>query len=221
MTHNDDDSSGELQQLESQLLNKLDEKIQQEEEEELLDRYDKSIRAAEEREATQKNDNDSRATDKVVIAGVQPRKTKVLKEEDTWSDMEDDERPRRIFIDDFDNDDNVPRAVGRIIPGSIEGLEYVRATKLIPRYLSKRLKSRKEIGRHFEKSFRKREGCSMEPVYLMGFHVRLESANPNSWRLVVTGFRKTTDLFLQSWERRFQKGRQHSPEVAAPSPAHY
>jgi hypothetical protein len=206
-----DDS--ELLKLESQLLDRLDGRILQAEEKEMMDRYDAIIRVAEE-ENTETNvmvpQNNNRS-DTIIRGGddiANKRRRKVLRDEDTWSDM-DDEKPKCI-----DLDTNSTKNVKGLIQ-SIEGLEYVRATKLIPRYLSKRLnKSRKDIESNFEKSFRKREGSSLQPVYLMGFGVRLESASPNSWRLVVTGFREATDLFLQSLERRFRTGIQQEATSA-------
>ena len=74
----------------------------------------------------------------------------------------DEEKPRSINPE--------PRVTG-IEPGSIEGLEFVRASKLIPRYLSKRLKSRQDIEKYFEKSFREREGAHLSSIDLIGFRV--------------------------------------------------
>jgi hypothetical protein len=82
-------------------------------------------------------------------------------------------------------------------PSSVEGLEYVVATKLIPRHLGTRWKARKELEDYFMRKFRQDwKQQRQDPMFWNGFRLRLCSANPNAWRLHVYGYRTTVDAFL-------------------------
>jgi hypothetical protein len=170
-----------LQDVETHLMQQLDERILQAEELDMMERYNNSIATAEQQ---------------------QESAAAVVNDDGLWSDIdrvgEQVRRPSKRLDaeDDFEGLD----------PTSVEGMEYVRATKLVPRrYLGDPGATRQELEHFIEKKFRKDSTNRLRPVHWMGFRIRLESANPNSWRLVVTGYRQTVDLLLVSLERIFKK----------------
>ena len=175
-----------IKDFETRFMNQLDEQILHAEEREMMARYDANIRKAE-------------------IIEQRAIGSAVLKDKDTWSDMDDegeeDETPSRRRRKLWNAKDEIEE----LDHSSIEGMEYVKATKLIPRNLGQRLKTRKEVEQYFVKKFRKHEGASLQPVDWMGFRIRLQSANPNSWRLVATGYRKTVNLLLIYLAGMFRK----------------
>ena len=97
-------------------------------------------------------------------------------------------------------------------PSSVVGLEYVTATKLIPRHLGARWKTRQQLVDYFLRKFRNEQRRQQQqqptPLFWEGFRLRLCSANPSAWRMQVHGYRTTVDLFLQCLAGIFGKALQ-------------
>jgi hypothetical protein len=211
------------------LLRRLDESILRAEELELWQRYEQSIRAAEE---TQKQQIIVRIPGKRIRKG----------DRDTWSDMEEEEEGYHHDDNQDGASSKFPRKKTRrheleptiestpevniasifptasnnkVIHGSVQGLEYVQASKLLPRNClwinpngddkgnsssrsqNNPIQISKSIVRNMADRFRKQHPL-LPLVYYSGFRVELWSANPDAWRLVVRGYRKTVHLFHQT-----------------------
>lgn len=185
-----------LRDLETRLMQQLDERILQAEEKEMIDRYNKLIRTAEQREGLTVVLNDDDDEDALLYR--------------FCMDASDDAvttRPRKRL-------DAALFAFQGLDPHSVHGMQYVRATLLIPRFLSGHAgKSRQELAQSIERKFRKDCASLLQPVHWAGFRLQLQSANPNSWRLVVMGYEKTANLLRLALKRWLRK---HLMDLKAP-----
>jgi len=198
--NNDEVEEDAVARLESQLMQSLSDRIVEAEEADLMQRYDARIRRAEAKQQQRRRNEHS--TIRSIIRNTD--------DDNPWSDLEDEAAvaacalrrtayERRLETRSFPNRD--------ALFDSVEGLEYVKATKLIPRYIGARWTQRNDLEEYFVRKFKSHEGLRLakHKIYWKGFRLRLASANPNSWRLEVYGYRRTVNLLLQCLARMFGK----------------
>ena len=193
--------------LEALLMQKMDKEILQAEESDWMERLDASIRRAEQREQKTRNGltplrKKQTAARPSLLFALSPRPSspwlmvaeQLQKGHSRRRSRE--EAAQRCYYD----------------PLSVEGLEYVLATKLIPRHLGARWKTRKQLEDYFMRKFHRgqnpRQLGREDPIFFKGFRLRLCSANPSAWRLHVYGYRTTVDAFLLCLAGIFDKALQ-------------
>jgi hypothetical protein len=206
----EDDEKEDVEEDGLLLLRRLDESILLAEELDLWQRIEQSIQAAEEKQQIN-----------FIIAGSRIRKG----DQDPWSDIEEHEeednhtdgttkfqkrkkkRRRESTIGslpDMNASSGSFHASNKVIDGSVQGLEYVQASKLLPRNCiwmnpedtGSRPKITKSIVRNMADRFARQK--MLPPVYYSGFRAELRSAHPDAWRLIVMGYRKTVQMFRQT-----------------------
>ena len=225
--NNNDDEVEEdaMSRLESRLMQSLSDRIVEAEEAELMQRYDARIRRAEAKQQQRQRRNEHNPIRSILRNTGEDNKNN-NDDDNPWSDLEDETTvaacalrrtayERRLQARTFPNRD--------ALFDSVDGLEYVKATKLIPRYIGARWTQRNDLEEYFVRKFKSHEGLQLakHKIYWKGFRLRLASANPNSWRLEVYGYRRTVNLLLQCLARMFGKAieaqKKHQQQQAAAS----
>ena len=230
--NNNNNNEEAMARLESRLMRSLSDRIVEAEEAELMQRYDARIRRAEAKQQRRRRRIEHSPMRSTIRNTGDDNKNN--NDDNPWSDLEDETAvtaralrrtayERRLEARTFSNRD--------ALFDSVEGLEYVKATKLIPRYIGARWTQRNDLEEYFLRKFKSHEGLRLanHKIYWKGFRLRLASANPNSWRLEVYGYRRTVNLLLQCLARMFGKAmaaqkkqqqlqqQQQQQQAAAPS----
>lgn len=192
-----------LRQLEKQLMREMDERILAAEEAALMKRIDRNIRRAEAKEKERSIVEQLMSTKHHPLPWAHlddpAHRTAVQKRRRARERAEKQQKQQQAGTKQF------PRGLC-YDPSSVHGLEFVKVTKLLPRRLGARWKTRQLLEDYFVRKFRTREGAELlkkEPAFAQGFHLRLRSANANSWRLEVQGYRPAVDLLFQCLARMF------------------
>ena len=186
-------------------MQKMDEEILRAEESDLMQRYDVSIRRAEQQLQQHHQDEEEEEAKN----GPKPFRTKKPTPLPLLPLVMSTRPPSPWLVVAEQMRNAHARRIARVDAAaccyydlsSVEGLEYVVATKLIPRRLGTRWKTRKHLEDYFVRKFQRdlkqqQQQLRDDPMFWKGFRLRLCSANPSAWRLHVYGYRTTVDAFL-------------------------
>jgi hypothetical protein len=186
-----DGSNEQLADEEAYFMEFLNERILIAEERELLEHYDRSITKAERLTQASSSLSITPTTANVGRSACFPLENK---RGTVLSVVGDNGRRPKLCLD---------------VKHVVQSLQYVKVVKLVPRSFLGREDGRTlpcivledAILEMFKNDALHRLSRSF---HWKDFQIRLQSANPSSWRLHVAGYRQTVDLFLTTFKGRLQ-----------------
>jgi hypothetical protein len=132
-----------------------------------------------------------------------------IMKEDNGSDLEEWEYVkvrRKERMTKYPDPDDIPIETY----DCVERLKYIRASKLIPRFFGKVPRSKKDLVEFFVAKLK--HHYNFLPMDWKGFRLQFRSASPNSWLLIVSGYKKPVQCLMHRLQVMFSGRKQIKQE---------